>query len=473
MTLESQSITRAAAEGDAETIRALLANGTSVDTVSSGGQTPLMLASIFGHEEVVALLLLAGADSTLSDPRDLTAKEWAVRRGFHDIAQLIEDHSGHRSPLQSRKPTARSSPAAREDSPEKVSEPTPASEQTPTPKMGGAAAAILRNRLGRSIENNAIPESNRIGVEAYQTPATVETSIEEQSPDMPVNAQAGQVSESSSTDQISGDESRVLPFVPKHIEDQHFSDAPLTSDWDPHIPPPDVVLAKHDRAAETTLSKQENADALVAAPEERKAERVLPSQQEPPRPLARPQRNLPPSFLGSSSTPASSARPLIWVLVAVTLGASAYAAYRLNSYLSRQETAPAVASQQVQPQPQNAAPASSSPQVSSAEASTSDHTAPVTGGPLAGTEQNLLAPEYPSSARRKGIEEVITITVRVNRAGKVISWRTGTGDASLRAAALKAARRSTFTPAKLPGTGEVVGTITYNFKLPKDVSATQ
>jgi outer membrane biosynthesis protein TonB len=52
----------------------------------------------------------------------------------------------------------------------------------------------------------------------------------------------------------------------------------------------------------------------------------------------------------------------------------------------------------------------------------------------------------------------------VNRAGKVISWRTLEGDSQLRAAALKAAKQTTFSPDKLPGKGEVVGTVTYNFK---------
>jgi len=38
------------------------------------------------------------------------------------------------------------------------------------------------------------------------------------------------------------------------------------------------------------------------------------------------------------------------------------------------------------------------------------------------------------------------------------------GDSQLRAAALKAAKKAIFSPSKLPGKGEVVGTITYNFK---------
>jgi TonB family protein len=89
---------------------------------------------------------------------------------------------------------------------------------------------------------------------------------------------------------------------------------------------------------------------------------------------------------------------------------------------------------------------------------------PVAGGPLEGTAANLPKPEYPSGIKSKGVSGRITIVVRVNRAGKVISWRSLDGDPELRKAALAAARKATFSPAKLPGDGEVVGTITYNFK---------
>jgi TonB family protein len=89
---------------------------------------------------------------------------------------------------------------------------------------------------------------------------------------------------------------------------------------------------------------------------------------------------------------------------------------------------------------------------------------PIAGGPLEGAAVKLPKPEYPSNAKRKGSGERITIVVRVNRAGKVVSWRSLDGDSQLRKAALAAARKATFSPAKLPGNSEVVGTITYYFK---------
>jgi TonB family protein len=126
-------------------------------------------------------------------------------------------------------------------------------------------------------------------------------------------------------------------------------------------------------------------------------------------------------------------------------------------------TPPKSESARTSPAPSPTVPESPPPE-SQPAAATARTDLPQSGGPLAGTETNLPAAEYPASAKGSGVGGQISVLVRVNRAGKVISWRTGEGDSRLRAAALKAAKKSTFSPAKLPGTGEVVGTITYTFK---------
>jgi TonB family protein len=88
---------------------------------------------------------------------------------------------------------------------------------------------------------------------------------------------------------------------------------------------------------------------------------------------------------------------------------------------------------------------------------------PVVGGDLAGKQKNIPKAEYPAEARRKGISGKVTVLVRVNRNGQVISWRTLEGDEVLRSAALKAARKATFAREKL-GKTDTLGTITYNFQ---------
>ncbi|MGI8732299.1 MAG: TonB family protein [Pyrinomonadaceae bacterium] len=92
-----------------------------------------------------------------------------------------------------------------------------------------------------------------------------------------------------------------------------------------------------------------------------------------------------------------------------------------------------------------------------------DPNSPVVDANLTSAAISVPAAEYPSRARRSGTAGTITVTIRVNRAGRVVSWRSSDGDAQLRAAAVKAARKASFSREKLPGSGDVVGTITYNF----------
>ena len=82
---------RAAADGDSEAVRRLIARGVDVNGRSGGGQTALILAIIGGHEKVVHILRTAGADPRLRDRLGLTAFDWAERRGFHELAKLFEE----------------------------------------------------------------------------------------------------------------------------------------------------------------------------------------------------------------------------------------------------------------------------------------------------------------------------------------------------------------------------------------------
>ena len=63
--LHLSPLARAAADGDAQAVVQLLANGASVGYMnpSEDGTTPLYLACEFGHAEVVAALLAANADA--------------------------------------------------------------------------------------------------------------------------------------------------------------------------------------------------------------------------------------------------------------------------------------------------------------------------------------------------------------------------------------------------------------------------
>src|SRR6267143_88562 len=95
MTSAPRSLLRAAADGEANIVRDLLAEGADVNEATEGGRTALMLAALLGHEDIVALLLNAGANAQLEDKVGLTAMDWAARRGFPKITQLIGNSPGN------------------------------------------------------------------------------------------------------------------------------------------------------------------------------------------------------------------------------------------------------------------------------------------------------------------------------------------------------------------------------------------
>jgi ankyrin repeat protein len=56
--------------------------------------TPLHLAALHGHEDIVRALLASGADPGLRDSKhDGDAMGWAVHFGQHAIVRLFEAHA--------------------------------------------------------------------------------------------------------------------------------------------------------------------------------------------------------------------------------------------------------------------------------------------------------------------------------------------------------------------------------------------
>ena len=89
----SFSLTNAVAAGDESTVSALLAYGADVNETTNGGQTPLILAIIFGHTNLVRILMKAGADPQLRDNLGLNAIEWAQRRGLNEAHAILTNRS--------------------------------------------------------------------------------------------------------------------------------------------------------------------------------------------------------------------------------------------------------------------------------------------------------------------------------------------------------------------------------------------
>ena len=85
------SLTNAVQSGDEGAVTTLLAKGADVNETTGGGQTALILAVIFGHTNLVKLLVNAGADPQLRDNLGLNAIEWANRRGSREALEILTD----------------------------------------------------------------------------------------------------------------------------------------------------------------------------------------------------------------------------------------------------------------------------------------------------------------------------------------------------------------------------------------------
>ena len=86
----SAGLHAAARNGDLAQVDRLLAQGASLNAPDAAGRTPLILATMQGHVDVVRHLLAAGANPALLDREGLDALQHARRQGLKQIGQLLE-----------------------------------------------------------------------------------------------------------------------------------------------------------------------------------------------------------------------------------------------------------------------------------------------------------------------------------------------------------------------------------------------
>ncbi len=87
---ETDALLRAARAGNADTVRALIASpNVDVNGIDEHGNTPLIEAARFGHDEVVTALLLAKADLKAKNDEGKTALMLAADGGHDETVRML------------------------------------------------------------------------------------------------------------------------------------------------------------------------------------------------------------------------------------------------------------------------------------------------------------------------------------------------------------------------------------------------
>jgi ankyrin repeat protein len=85
-----QGLLDAAARGDLQGVDSNLSQGSSVDSRSANGATPLQLAAAGGYLPVVQTLLAHGANVNAADANGLTALGAASAGNFEDVVRALK-----------------------------------------------------------------------------------------------------------------------------------------------------------------------------------------------------------------------------------------------------------------------------------------------------------------------------------------------------------------------------------------------
>jgi hypothetical protein len=470
---------------DEGAVKALLSEGADVNVRNNSGQTPLILAIVSGQDHLLTLLLEAGADPSLRDHTQLNAVDWAERKGRGDLTQLLArttqssnsstrnlneklfeaekktppslDEQRHGRSLSSDEKSRQWLAGIKRRLDEKAAKETTKSQSVPSQsnqsnivRSGGTLPAIpdqVTPEISEAppIIDEVTSENNKAGFitdqvtpEISKAPPIIDEVIAE-------NNKAGFI-----TDQVTPKISKAPPLIDKvtaennkagFITDQvtpEISKAPfLTHDAIPEIFPQTTAgispaTARGIPLASTLPSKPSSSrkrcpkcntfynNELLAYC----AYHIVPLV-DADAPIVTPNAKRP--------------SPLLWILVLITLSLSIVVGMFLSGYLYQNNDrldslAPAV--------------------------TTTRQGIPVLGNTLVRKAVTLPAAEI--TPRTLQQTATITVSVKIDKRGRVVSASSPEGDRLLLEAAIEAAKRSTFSVEKLRGRG-TEGTITYTF----------
>lgn len=451
MQLSSVPLTQAVTSGDADAVSTVLANGADVNERTGGGQTALILATIFGHTHLIPLLLDAGADPLLRDNLGLNAVDWAQRRGATEVIDVLAG-----KPVQT--PTIFATKA-----------PPPAIPETTRPPQP-TRSLNLETEQPRSVSEE---ERSRRWITGLKQRIAEQSHTEIPEGPNIFRPQRELIAEAQRRFLESGREPQPeIPALPQ--EPQPDSPAPAVPQ--PEIPalPPDPEPDLPSLPPEPELPGETPKPELPGKPPQPELPGEPPVQEPvmasgitaektPPRPSNRkrcPQCNAiynsdliaycvhhvvplvdadaPPII----SEPQKTSHTMFWVLIAITLTGSIIAGSLFTSYFYTSET----------PTQQAAAPPAPVPVQKGR---------PRLDGELEGKAVSLPIAESPLKGQ-EAIPGVVSVRVVIDKSGKVKEAQASGGDWLLRGAASEAALKSTFAPEKLRGR-ETEGRIIYTF----------
>lgn len=85
----AESLPQAAASGDIEKIKSLIAGGADVNAKDNNGNAPLHYAVILANKDVIDLLIVNGADVNVKDDQGRTALYWAKEQDNSELIDLL------------------------------------------------------------------------------------------------------------------------------------------------------------------------------------------------------------------------------------------------------------------------------------------------------------------------------------------------------------------------------------------------
>ncbi|HEV2833675.1 MAG TPA: TonB family protein [Pyrinomonadaceae bacterium] len=424
-------LTQAVTSGDASVVSAVLANGADVNERTGGGQTPLILATIFNHTHLIRLLLEAGADPSLRDNLGLNAIDWAQRRGATEAIELFSNKPARaRSHTDLPKPqgTLTPQPQSRPASGDKRETSKPVSEA----EKGQRWLAGLKQRIAEQSQREMEEGTNIFHARPEQQP---EPAPEPQPEPAPEPAPEPVPIKEPDIKQVPVREPEPAPQPQPEPEPQirtssHKSEHPLQSvekvQAVEEVRPSEelVVRRKSGRKRCPKCNAIYNSDLVAYC-----AHHIVPlvDDDEP-----------------IISEPSKPSPVLFWMLIVITLTGSVVIGSLMASYFYHPN----------KPSTQTAA---SAPELGPVQKGL-----PGVGAELDGTVISLPVAECPLNGQEP-IPGTVTVRITVDRNGRVKAARASGGDWLLRDAATKAARNSTFSPEKLRGR-ETEGTITYTFE---------